>query len=230
MVFRVVPRLPERLESLRRIAGNAWWTWNRSAVSLFRSVDQELWESCGHNPILLLGRASQARMNELAEDPVFLSRLEEVENDLENYMSKDGWFAREHPGLLEGSDVVAYFSAEFGIHESLPIYSGGLGVLAGDTIKSAGDLGSPSWNHPALPAGLLQPVSEQRRLAAGAVSGQRLLQHARGAGEGGERRACGDLGAHGGQNRESRGLEAARGRASLLLLDANLPDNPPRIG
>ncbi len=84
MVFRVVPRLPERLESLRRIAGNAWWTWNRNAVSLFRSVDQDLWESCGHNPILLLGRASQSRMAELAEDTVFLSRMDEVESELEN--------------------------------------------------------------------------------------------------------------------------------------------------
>lgn len=144
MVFRVVPRLPERLEALRRIAGNAWWTWNRNAVSLFRSVDQELWESCGHNPILLLGRTSQARMNELVEDAVFLSRLDELENELDNYMSKaEDWFPRAHRGSLEGNDVVAYFSAEFGLHESLPIYSGGLGVLAGDTIKSAGDLGVP---------------------------------------------------------------------------------------
>lgn len=143
MVFRVVPRLPDRLEALRRIAGNAWWTWNRNAVSLFRSVDQELWESCGHNPILLLGRASQSRMAELAEDTVFLSRLEEVQGELENYMSKSGWFPRAHKGVLSGDDVIAYFSAEFGLHESLPIYSGGLGILAGDTIKSAGDLGIP---------------------------------------------------------------------------------------
>jgi len=143
MVFRVVPRLPERLESLRRIAGNAWWTWNRNAVSLFRSVDQDLWESCGHNPILLLGRASQSRMAELAEDTVFLSRMDEVESDLENYMSRSTWFDKAHEGVLQGSDVVAYFSAEFGLHESLPIYSGGLGVLAGDTIKSASDLGIP---------------------------------------------------------------------------------------
>ncbi len=143
MVFRVVPRLPERLESLGKIAGNAWWTWNRDAVSLFRSVDQELWESCGHNPILLLGRASQTRMNELAEDTVFLSRLDEVESNLSNYMSKAAWFPRAQGKVLDENEVIAYFSAEFGLHESLPIYSGGLGVLAGDTIKSAGDLGIP---------------------------------------------------------------------------------------
>ncbi len=228
MVFRVVPRLPERLESLRRIAGNAWWTWNRSAVSLFRSVDQELWESCGHNPILLLGRASQARMNELAEDPVFLSRLEEVENDLENYMSKDGWFAREHPGLLEGSDVVAYFSAEFGIHESLPIYSGGLGVLAGDTIKSAGDLGIPfvgitllyrlgyfsqylnsdGWQQERYPVNDYSNMPVERVRAGNGAPVVISVPMA------------------------DRTVKAAVwrlpvGRASLLLLDANLPDNPP---
>lgn len=142
-IFRVVPRIPEKLASLKKIAGNTWWSWNRNAIHLFRSIDTDLWEKTRHNPTLLLGRVSQDRLQELSEDPVFLSSLEEVNSTMEEYLSMSTWFSRKHPDRLGEKEVIAYFSAEFGLHESLPIYSGGLGVLAGDTMKSASDLGVP---------------------------------------------------------------------------------------
>ncbi len=191
-------------------------------------MDRELWESCGHNPILLLGKTSQARMNELAEDPVFLSRLGEVEEDLNHYMSKGGWFAREHPDLLTGSDVVAYFSAEFGIHESLPIYSGGLGVLAGDTIKSAGDLGIPFVGITLLyRLGYFSQYlnSDGWQLERYPVNDYSNMPVERVKGDDGLPMVISVPMA-------DRIVKAAVwrlpvGRASLLLLDTNLPDNPP---
>lgn len=142
-IFRVVPRIPEKLGDLQKIAGNTWWSWNRNAIRLFRSIDTDLWEKTKHNPTLLLGRVSQQRLQQLAEDPVFLSALEEVNSSMEEYLSISTWFSSGHSGELGESEVIAYFSAEFGLHESLPIYSGGLGVLAGDTMKSLSDLGVP---------------------------------------------------------------------------------------
>lgn len=142
-IFRVVPRIPEKLAGLQRIAGNTWWSWNRDAVHLFRSIDTDLWEKTRHNPTLLLGRVSQERMEELSEDPVFLSALEEVSSSLDDYLSMSTWFSSRYAGKIQDSEVIGYFSAEFGLHESLPIYSGGLGILAGDTMKSSSDLGLP---------------------------------------------------------------------------------------
>ncbi len=142
-IFRVVPRIPEKLEALGRIAANTWWSWNRNAIHLFRTIDTDLWEITRHNPTLLLGRVSQERLEELSSDPVFLSSLEEVSSSIDEYLSMTTWFSSRHPGVLGENEVIAYFSAEFGLHESLPIYSGGLGVLAGDTMKSASDLGVP---------------------------------------------------------------------------------------
>jgi len=142
-IYRVLPNIPERLTSLQKIACNTWWTWNKKAIRLFRSIDQDLWEKTHHNPTLLLGRISQSRLNELCEDAIFLSALDEVENDMKEYLIRPRWFTKNYSEELAPSEVIAYFSAEFGLHESLPIYSGGLGVLAGDTLKSTSDLGLP---------------------------------------------------------------------------------------
>jgi glycogen phosphorylase len=142
-IFRVVPKIPEKISDLGRIAGNTWWSWNREAIRLFRSMDPDLWEKTSHNPTLLLGRLSQKRLQDLSEDSVFLSTLAEVSDSMDDYLARVPWFSREYPDALKEGEVIAYFSAEFGIHESLPIYSGGLGVLAGDTLKSASDLGLP---------------------------------------------------------------------------------------
>ncbi len=143
MIFRIVPRIPEKLTGLKRIAGNTWWSWNRNAISLFRSIDPDLWEDTRHNPTLLLGRVSQKRLSRLSEDPVFISAMEEVISCMDDYLSRNSWFQNRFAGKVAEKEVIAYFSAEFGLHESLPIYSGGLGILAGDTLKSASDLGLP---------------------------------------------------------------------------------------
>ncbi|MCD4706619.1 MAG: alpha-glucan family phosphorylase [Candidatus Sabulitectum sp.] len=142
-IYRVIPKIPHRLENLKKIAGNIWWSWNKNATALFRSIDPDLWEKTHHNPTLLLGRISQIRLEELSEDPVFLSSLDEVSNQMDEYLARPSWFVKHHANTVDQGEVIAYFSAEFGLHESLPIYSGGLGILAGDTLKSTSDLGLP---------------------------------------------------------------------------------------
>lgn len=142
-IYRVIPKIPEKLGDLKKIAENTWWSWNKKSIELFRSMDQDLWEKTHHNPTLLLGRISQFRLEELSEDPVFLSAMNEVSSQMYEYLDRPTWFMRHHPDTLHKGEVIAYFSAEFGLHESLPIYSGGLGVLAGDTLKSTSDLGLP---------------------------------------------------------------------------------------
>jgi len=141
-VFNAVPSLPPRLEPLRKIAYNLWWSWNHDAIELFRRLDSELWETCAHNPVLMLGTISQAQLEAAAEDEAFLAHVERVARDLETYLGGEGsWFQRTYG---EGDSLlVAYFSAEFGLTECLSIFAGGLGVLAGDHLKSASDLGVP---------------------------------------------------------------------------------------
>ncbi|PIE63697.1 MAG: alpha-glucan phosphorylase [Desulfobacterales bacterium] len=143
VIFRVVPSIPEKLSALSKIAENTWWCWNKKAVDVFRTIDPELWEKTCHNPTLLLGRVRQDRLSYLAEDPAFISSLEEAYSSMSEYLSRESWFKRKYSDEVSEKEVIAYFSAEFGLHESLPIYSGGLGVLAGDTLKSASDLGLP---------------------------------------------------------------------------------------
>ncbi|MBE0617191.1 MAG: alpha-glucan family phosphorylase [Proteobacteria bacterium] len=139
--FTVVPSLPERLQPLLDIANNLWWTWNPEAVDLFRRMDHDLWSSCYHNPVQMLGLIDQDRLRELESDDVFLAHMDHVKQSLDRYLSMPTWAARAHPEL-NGSQV-AYFSMEFGLHECLPIYSGGLGILAGDHFKSTSELGLP---------------------------------------------------------------------------------------
>ncbi len=141
-LFDVAPSLPARLEPLRRIAYNLWWAWNHDAIELFRRLDSELWESSGHNPVRMLGTISQAQLEAAAADEAFLAHVERVAHDLESYLSSETcWFRRVH-GAASGM-LTAYFSAEFGLTECLSIFAGGLGVLAGDHLKSASDLGVP---------------------------------------------------------------------------------------
>jgi len=138
--FSVIPHLPKQLEPLRELAFNLWYSWEPHAVALFTAVDQDLWERCYHNPVKLLQRVRQARLRELADDDGFVRRLETVYVHFQDYLSaKDTWFAKKWAGEISGP--IAYFSAEFGLHESVPEYSGGLGILAGDHCKAASDLG-----------------------------------------------------------------------------------------
>ena len=141
--FTVISSLPPKLSPLRELAHNLWWTWNLEAVSLFRRLDRDLWEETGHNPVWMLGRLPQQAFEEAAADDGFIAHMMRVYQSLNRYIgSHDTWFhrtlAEAHPDLK-----IAYFSAEFGITECMPMYSGGLGVLAGDHLKSASDLGLP---------------------------------------------------------------------------------------
>ncbi|MBU1222159.1 alpha-glucan family phosphorylase [Myxococcota bacterium] len=139
--FAVVPSLPEPLKRLRELASNMWWCWNFDAIELFIRLDRNLWEETAHNPVALLGRVSQERLEFLANDRAFMHSLNAVLDRFDNAMSNGRVFKN-----LEGDSsnfLVAYFSLEFGLHESLPVYSGGLGVLAGDHLKSSSDIGLP---------------------------------------------------------------------------------------
>lgn len=139
--FVVQPRLPERLAALHKLAYNLWLAWHPEATALFRRVDRDLWKETDHSPVKLLGRVSQERYEQLAKDEGFLAFLDRVEAHFDAYMNtRSTWFTEHHTGP---APTIAYFSAEFGIHESVPVYSGGLGVLSGDHLKSASDLGLP---------------------------------------------------------------------------------------
>ncbi len=142
LTFSVVPQIPARIEGLRDIAYNLWWTWTPEASELFRDLEPELWVKFHHNPAQMLRHVTQSRLQEVANDPQFAERVDALKQRLDAYLSrKDRWFHKTHPDKKDL--LVAYFSAEFGIHEALPIYSGGLGILAGDHCKSASDLGIP---------------------------------------------------------------------------------------
>ena len=137
--FVVLPSLPEPLRELDFIARNMFWSWNPEFIGLFRRIDSDLWKACGHNPIKLLGTVSQERLEALAENRGFVSELGRAAEKLRSYLQGTRW--PEAAPSKDTKPLIAYFSAEFGIHESLPIYAGGLGILAGDHLKSASDLG-----------------------------------------------------------------------------------------
>ena len=138
----VNPQLPKRIEKLSVIANNLWWSWNTEFLKLFRKIDNDLWEKCGKNPIKFLREVSQDRLEAVAKDLIFLHEYDKNVENFEDYMnSKDTWFAEKYPENKK--DLIAYFSAEYGLDETIPIYSGGLGILSGDHLKSASDLGIP---------------------------------------------------------------------------------------
>ena len=139
--YKVRPKLPPELEPLRRLAFNLAFSWHSDVRDLFMRMDPRLWTESGHNPVLLLGLINQDRLDILSQDLRFLGQLEEVTQGLELYLNQPRPPAGESPH----SDrfLAAYFSAEFGLASCLPIYSGGLGILAGDHLKSASDLNVP---------------------------------------------------------------------------------------
>ena len=140
--FNVVPSLPAPLERLRDLAFNLRWAWDHETIELFRRLDSDLWEMTEHNPVLMLGAIDQEQLATAAADVGFLAHLERVSQELDAYLtSESDWFSRTH-GSVDGP-MFAYFSAEFGVTECLSIFAGGLGVLAGDHLKSASDLGVP---------------------------------------------------------------------------------------
>src|SRR5262249_22246274 len=144
--FTVLPTLPDRLRPLRDLAYNLWWCWHHDAVTLFRRIDPDLFEAVESAPVKMLGAVSQERYEQLLHDDGFVAHMDRVHDAMQGYMASDGWFTDTYPETADpekSKPLIAYFSMEFGIHESVPIYSGGLGVLAGDHLKSASDLGVP---------------------------------------------------------------------------------------
>ena len=140
--FAVIPSLPPQLERLSDIARNLRWAWNHDAVALFRRLDESLWLESGHNPVLMLGRVDQVRLEEVVNDEAFMVQLERVARDLDSYLARrDTWFSSLH-GPVE-RPMVGYFSMEFGLTDCVNIFAGGLGLLAGDHLKSSSDLGVP---------------------------------------------------------------------------------------
>jgi starch phosphorylase len=141
-VFNVIPALPPQLEGLRRLAYNLRWSWDHNTINLFRRLDSDLWESTGHNPVRMLGALSQEQLDYAAKDESLRAHLERTVGELDAYLSSAStWYHRTYTKLDALS--IAYFSAEFGLTECLSIFAGGLGVLAGDHLKSASDLGLP---------------------------------------------------------------------------------------
>jgi len=135
-------KLPERIGRLEELANNLWWSWHPQARNLFRTLDYPLWRLSGHNPVKQLHEINTDKLAAAAADPTFLNLYDSVMSVFDADMSnKDSWFSTKYPNVLDSP--VAYFSMEFAIHNSLPIYAGGLGVLAGDICKEASDLGLP---------------------------------------------------------------------------------------
>jgi glycogen phosphorylase len=158
--FPVRAALPKSLEPLFEIAMNLRWAWDEPTLDLFRRLDLDAWEQSGHDPVSTLGLVSKERADAAAADTSFLSSVAGVAADLARYLSEPRWYQRH---ATESSlRTVAYFSPEFGVSATLPIYSGGLGILAGDHLKAASDLGFPL-----VGVGLLYRESFRQRLDAG---------------------------------------------------------------
>ena len=140
--FNVLPQLPESISRLNDLATNFYFCWHKDAQDAFREIDPMLWRNSNHNPVKFLRSVSQKRLEEVGSDTDYLQKLDDVLYEFDKYInSENTWFNKEHSEYKD--KLVAYFSAEYGFHESLPIYSGGLGILAGDHCKSASDLGLP---------------------------------------------------------------------------------------
>lgn len=134
--------IPKRITRLRDLAYNLWWAWHPEAQDLYAQIDPDLWELVYHNPVKFLREVRQRRLNQAAGNPTYLRQFDGVLADFDAYMgTPETWFTRYYPQAQ--NKTIAYFSAEFGLHEALPIYSGGLGILAGDHLKEASDMGLP---------------------------------------------------------------------------------------
>ena len=139
----VVPTLPPNLEPLRELALNLWWTWDGEALDLFQDLDAELWQKTYHNPVAMLGQISQKKLDAISKDNTFLARLDVIYQKFKEYHKTRSWFETDHKDDTLTDLQIAYFSMEYGLTECLPLYSGGLGILAGDHLKSASYLGMP---------------------------------------------------------------------------------------
>ena len=138
----VNPQLPKRIGRITEIANNLWWSWNTEFLRLFKMIDIDLWERCNKNPVKFLKSVEQEKLENAARDIAFIKEYDKVVSNFDSYMnSKSTWFNSKYPD--NRNDLIAYFSAEYGLDQTIAIYSGGLGILSGDHLKSASDLGIP---------------------------------------------------------------------------------------
>ena len=138
----VNPQLPKRIGRITEIANNLWWSWNTDFLRLFKMIDIDLWERCNKNPVKFLKSVEQQKLENASKDVAFVKEYDKIVNNFDGYMnSKNTWFNQKYPD--NRNDLIAYFSAEYGLDQTLGIYSGGLGILSGDHLKSASDLGIP---------------------------------------------------------------------------------------
>ena len=141
--YMVSPSVPKELEPLIEITKNFWWCWNQKAVTLLRTIDIDNWDKRDHNPIRVLGESLQERFDAMLQDDAAMMNLGEVYDEFKTYMKQETWYNSLDDSIKAKNEKIAYFSFEYGLHESLPNYSGGLGILSGDHLKSASDLGLP---------------------------------------------------------------------------------------
>lgn len=225
--FTVRTHLPERLAALERLSINLRWSWHKPTQDLFAAIDPEQWARTDGDPVALLGAVSPRRLDELAADHSFLQRLDDLAADLDNYLTRPLWYQQQLDAGVAMPKGIAYFSMEFGVATVLPNYSGGLGILAGDHLKSASDLGLPliavglyyrsgyfrqsltadGWQHENYPS--LDPQGLPLRLLT-AASGDPVLI---------------ELALPDGSDLRARVWIAQVGRIPLLLLDSDIPEN-----
>ena len=225
--FTVRAHLPDRLAALERLSINLRWSWDKPTQDLFEAVDPELWKQVAHDPVALLGLVSPKRLDELAIDETFLRRLDGLAADLDNYLSRPLWYQQQVKEGAELPNGIAYFSMEFGVAEVLPNYSGGLGILAGDHLKSASDLGLPlmavgllyrsgyfrqsltadGWQHESYPS--IDPQGLPLRLLTDGEDNPVLVE----------------LAMPDDNQLHARIWIAQVGRIALLLLDSDIPEN-----
>ena len=225
--FTVRAHLPDRMAALDRLSINLRWSWDKPTQDLFATIDPELWKQVGCDPVALLGQVSPKRLDELAADESFVRRLDELAGELDDYLSRPLWYQEQVGNGAELPNGIAYFSMEFGVAEVLPNYSGGLGILAGDHLKSASDLGLPliavgllyrsgyfrqsltadGWQHESYPS--LDPQGLPLRLLTDSDDNPVLV----------------DLAMPEDNQLRARVWIAQVGRIPLLLLDSDIPEN-----
>ena len=224
-------QLPAPLAPLQTLATNLRWSWHPPTQDLFASLDPQAWERAGHDPVRLLGEIPAGRFAELAEDAETVVTVRELADELEGYLAGPRWYQNERVDDPSLPSAIAYFSMEFGVSEVLPNYSGGLGVLAGDHLKAASDLGVPliavgllyrsgyfrqslsldGWQLEHYP--LLDPQGLPLQLLAGPDGTPTLIE----------------VGMPGGRALRARVWQAGVGRVPLLLLDSDIEENEPDL-
>ncbi len=219
------PVLPEPLKPLGDLVNNLRWSWHPETQDVFAAIDPDIWRSCGHDPVRLLGSVSTSRLDELSTDKRFLRMLELAHADLEQYLTGDRWYQSLGQS---GPKSIAYFSPEFGITAVLPQYSGGLGILAGDHLKTASDLGVPIvgvgllYRHGYFTQSLSREGWQEERYPVLDPDGLPISVLREDDGS----PAKITIGLPGGDHLTARIWIAQVGRVPLLLLDSDVEENP----